>query len=370
MAQHEDKHNMEAAIEPGEELGEDKARDADMDGVFSSIERELTSLVERCEQTTAQHAQELAQRQAEIDRTLQIAMKRQVEIDRQSTQLRGLAEEVVQAERSLGDRRRLLAERLRRRRRQLTERMTAAIDKHACRAAEEIEARAKELAQREAHLAHAQDRARAQADAAQTEREQLADIRRLLDEQASLTAEHARGMDVLLDRREKASLELIDRLTDACGLADRIRELGEKLRESRTELRDLDERASNAERERNNAHSALDAARARIAQLESRIESLSRDKLLIQQRAERLEQERSRRESDLARREAQLRREALRLSDDQAACDDKLRELGHKLGLHDLRRREQWLDPRTPLPASSMPLICAIRRRPDLRFVD
>lgn len=370
MSQHEDQHSVDEALEPAETFQSDGAPDGDVDNVMASIERELTSLVERCEQTTAQHARELAQRQAEIDRTLQIAMKRQVEIDRQSNQLRGLAEEVVQAERALTDRRRLLAERLRRRRAQLTERMTAAIDKHARRAADEIETRAKELAQREAHLAHAQDEARAQSDAAQTEREQLSEVRRLVDEQASLTAEHARSVEGLLDRREKSSLELIERLTDACGLADRVRDLSDQLRESRTELRELGERVDTAERERGNAHGALDAARARIAQLESRIESLSRDKLLLQQRSERFEHELSSREARLARREAQLRQEALRLSDDQAACDDKLRELGLKLELHDRQRRERWLDPRTPLPACSMPVICAARRRPELRFVD
>ena len=370
MAHQEEQHGVNDGLRDGEAEATEPAHEADVDHVLASIERELTSLVERCEQTTSAHARELTQKQAEIDRTLQIAMKRQVEIDRQSAQLRGLADEVVQAERELADRRRLLADRLRRRRSQMVERMTAAVDTHARRAAEEIDARAKELAQREAHLARAQDEAEARSEAAQAKLDQLAEVRNLVEEQASLSAEHTKSVEGMLERRERASLELVERLSDACGLADRVRELSEQLRESRLESRELRERVEAAERDRADTIGALDAARAHIAQLESRIGALSQNKLLLEQRAQQLEQERESRERGLSRREALLRQESLRLSDDQAACDQKLRELGDKLAEHDRRRRERWLDPRTPMPACAMPPIASARRRPELRFID
>ena len=378
MAQHEDQHSVEDAPDTGAEQPYEgseaheahEAQEADVDNVLASIERELTSLVERCEQTTAQHARELTQRQAEIDRTLQIALKRQVEIDRQSAQLRGLADEVVQADRALTDRRRALADRLRRRRAWMADRMTAAVDTHARRAADEIETRAKELAKRESELAMALEDAHTQSQAAQSDRENIAEVRKLIDEQATMTAEHAKTVDGLLSQREQASQELVERLSDACGLADRVRALSDQLRESRLETRELAERVEVAERERGDTRGALDAARARIAQLESRIEGLSRDKLLLEQRSQRLEQEAGTREAKLASRETMLKQEALRLADDQAACDNKLRELGTKLAQHDRVKRERWLDPRTPLATSSMPVLASPRRRPELRFVD
>ncbi len=361
MAQHEDQQGVEDSPELEGE--------ADVDNVLASIEQELSALVARCEQTTAQHARELTQRQAEIDRSIQIAMKRQVEIDRRAAQLRELADEVVLAESKLTDRKRALAERLRRRRLWMSARTTAAVDTHAKRAGQEIEARAKELAQREAALAQAAEEIKVRAEVAQRETVRMQDVKRLVEDQAALTADHAKSMDALLSMREQASLELIERLSDACGLADRVRDLSERLRESRLEVRESAERADQAQRERTDARASLDAARARIAQLESRVEGMSRDHLLLEQRSLRLEEDLKAREARLAQREQRLRQEALRLADDQAACDSKLGELGQRLAQSDRLERQRRLDPRTPLAISSMPLPVSVRRRPELRLV-
>lgn len=343
--------------------------DGDMDSMLTAIEKELTSLVTRCEQTTARHAEELTQRQAEIDRTLQIALKRQVEIDRQNDQLRRLADEVVQAERSLSERRNRLARRLRDRRSKMIERMTAAVDAHARRAAEELQSRAETLADREAACDQAAEQVERAMASAQTDMARARDVQALVEEQAALTADHAKSMDDLLMRREQAAHELVERLTDACALADRVRELKDQLREQRGESRELIERAERAERAKCDAESSLDAARARIAQLEDQAESLSRQKLLVEQRWLRVERELEQREATLASREQALAREAQRLSDDQAVCDSKIRELGGKLALQDRLERERWHDPRTPLPVSGLPLPAAARRRPELRLV-
>lgn len=350
MASHEEKHQ----VEDTSEVDPDGLPpvEGDMEGLLASIEQELNSLVSRCEQTTAQHARELDQKQAEIDRTLQIALKRQSEIDRHSAELRSLATQVANAESELSRKRRSLAQSLRRRRAQLAQRMTAAVDRHARRAADELEARAKELAHREAELAG------------------LLDVRQLIDDQAALTAEQARTMDALLRQREQASMELLERLSDACGLADRVRELSDSLRESRLEVREYQERAETAERERQGSRSALEAARARIAQLEARIDALHRDNLLLEQRLVRERDDLQARESRLAQREQHLRAETLRLAEDQAACDQKLRELGHRLAQNDRLERARRLDPRTPLPVCSWPLPVCARRRPELRLVN
>lgn len=361
MAQHEEQHELEDAARPETE--------ADVDHVLTSIEQELSALVSRCEQTTAQHARELTQRQAEIDRSIQIALKRQIEIDRQSAELRALGDEVARAESHLTERKRRLAERLRRRRQWMDDRLTAAVDTHARQASEQVEARARELADREAALARAADQTEARARAAAGELERLKEVRELVDEQASLTARHMQEAEALLAKREHAALELVERLSDACGLADRVRELSEQVRESRLEARESAERAEQAERDRTEARSALDAARARIAQLESRMEGLSREKLLLEQRLHRRDEELTEREAKLSVRERRLQSESRRLAEDQAACDAKLRELGSTLSQHDRRQRERRLDPRTPLPVSSMPLPVSPRRRPELRLV-
>lgn len=379
MPQHEDQHHVEDGPDVGEReacehdvpAGESpSAHDTDVDHVLTSIEQELSALVERCEQTTAQHAKELTQRQAEIDRTIQIAMKRQVEIDRQTNELRSLADEVVKAESKLTDRRRRLAQKLRRRREWMSARTTAAVDTHAREAAEEMEARAQELAEREASLTVDSDAIKAEAEVVQQELARLAEIRQLVEDQAGLTAEHAQSMETLLHKREQASLELIERLSDACGLADRVRDLSDQVREGRLEVRESNERAGEAEHEAAEARSALDAARARIAQLESRVEGLSREKLLLEQRSLRLEDDLKTREGRLAKREQRVERESLRLADDQAACDSKLRELGHKMSESERRERSRRLDPRTPLATTSMPLPVSVRRRPELRLVN
>lgn len=372
MPQHEDQHHVEGGSDIGQRAGSapDAAHDGDVENVLASIEQELNALVERCEQTTAQHARELTQRQAEIDRTIQIAMKRQVEIDRQTAELRSLADAVVKAEAQLSDRRRRLAARLRRRREWMSTRTTKAVDAHARQAAQEIEARAQELAEREASFAIDSEAIKAQAKAVEQEAARLKEVRQLVEEQARLTAEHAHGMEVMLHKREQASLELIERLSDACGLADRVRTLSDHVREGRLEVRESHERAAQAEHEAAEARSALDAARARIAQLESRVEGLNRDKLLLEQRSLRLQDEFNARERRLAQREQQLRRESLRLADDQAACDSKLLELGHKLSESERRERSRRLDPRTPLATTSMPLPACVRRRPELRLVN
>lgn len=372
MPQHEDKPGLDDAPDLGEERAVDGGpdQDADVENVLASIEQELSALVERCEQTTAQHARELTQRQAEIDRTIQIAMKRQVEIDRRTTELRRLADEVVAAEASLTERRRALADRLRRRRVRMEERVTAAVDEHARRAAEEIEARAHELAERESQYSEVQSRLDAQSVAVQAERAQNQEVRRLIEEQAAMTAEHADAMDAHLAKRDQASLELLEQLRDACGLADRVRELSNEVREGRLEVRESAERVEQAEREQAEARSSLDAARARIAQLEQRIEELSRDNLLHEQRAARTTHELDARESRLDERERRLNAEALRLACDQAACDDKIRELGRGLAEHDRAARARWHDPRTPLAVGSLPLPVSPRRRPDIRLVN
>lgn len=352
MASHEDQHHLEESPQAGD-IGLPRGEgEGDVDGLLSSIEQELSALVARCERTTAQHARELDQRQAELDRTLQIAMKRQVEIDRQSAELRGLANEVVRAESELARKRRALAQSLRRRRTQIAQRMTAAVDRHARRASQELEAHAKELARREADLAG------------------LLDVRQLVEDQAALTAEQARSMDALLRQRDQASLELLERLSDACALADRVREMGEQLREARVEGREHQSRAEAAERERAGARSSLEAARARIAQLESRVEVLSRDHLLLEQRMVREREDLKAREARLTQREQRLREESQRLAQDQAACDQALRELGLRLAENDRLERARRLDPRTPLPACSWPVPVCARRRPDLRLVN
>ena len=343
--------------------------EGDVDSMLSAIERELTSLVTRCEQTTAKHAEELTQRQAEIDRSIQIAMKRQVEMDRQTEGLKRLAEEVVQAEQSLSQRRQKLAQSLRQRRSQLAEKMTAAVDAHAERAARELEARAEELADREADCADSVEHTHQRMALAEANLEHAQEVRALVEQQASLTAEHARDVDLVLTNREQASLELVDRLADACGLADRVRELKDQLREHRSESRELLDRVERAEAGRFDVQSALDAARARIAQLESQVESLSRDKLLVEQRSVRFEADLSQRESHLSSRERTIELESQRLADDQAACDHKIRELGDKLAAGDRLERERALDPRIPLAVSSWPLPVSPRRRPDLRLV-
>ncbi|MGD1917031.1 MAG: hypothetical protein ACFCBV_12710 [Phycisphaerales bacterium] len=366
-----DVHDIAAADAPASAAQEDASEqpDGDVDSMLTAIERELTSLVTRCEETTARHAEELTQRQAEIDRTLQIALKRQVEIDRQTEGLKKLADEVVQAEHSLRQRRKSLALKLRHRRSQLSEKMTAAVDAHAERAAQELEARAKELAQREAECARSAEQTQQRMASAESDLEHAQEVRALVEQQASLTAEHARDMDEVLAKREQASLELVERLTDACDLADRVRELKGQLREYRGESRELLERVERAEGGRVDAQSALDAARARIAQLESQVQSLSRDKLLVEQRSLRVEAELDLRESHLTSREQAIELESQRLADDQAACDHKIRELGDKLAAGDRLERERALDPRTPLPECSWPLPVSPRRRPELRLV-
>lgn len=375
MAQHEDQHSVEDSPDVGgrfsskSENSSNESPDTDVDNVLASIEQELSALVARCEQTTAQHARELTQRQSEIDRTIQIAMKRQVEIDRQSAQLRELADEVVRAEAKFGQRKRDLAVRLRRRRAWMAARTTAAVDTHARRAAGEIEARADELAQREAALTQAAEEIKLRAKSTEQDTVRLREVKKLIEDQAALTAEHAQSMDALLSKREQASLELIERLGDACGLADRVRDLSEQLRESRLEVRECAERADRADRERAGVRSSLDAARARIAQLESRVEGLSREKLLLEQRSLRTEEDLKTREARLGQREQRVRQEALRLADDQAACDLKLAELGRRLAQSDRIERQRRLDPRTPLAISSMPLPVTARRRPELRLV-
>lgn len=343
--------------------------DGDVDGTLSAIERELTALVNRCEQTTARHAEELEQRQAEIDRTLQIALKRQVEIDRQSAELRRLADEVVQAERELTHRRQTLAGRLKRRRARLTENLTASIDAHAKRAAEELEARAKELSNREAECNRAGAQAKAQLESARAEAERSREIRQLVEEQASLAAEHAKAMDDLISKREQSSLELVERLTDACGMADRVRDLSEQLREARLECRELRERADQFEQAQRGAGSELDAARARIARLESHVESINREKLLLEQRWTRHGEALEARETEVRRRERWIEEQSRRLREDQAACDKMVRDLGKTLGEHDRMERQRRLDPRTPLATTSMPLPASARRRPEVRLV-
>ncbi len=375
MPQHEDQPGIDEAPDfgggdrPVDGVG-DAEPDADVDNVLASIEQELSALVERCEQTTAQHARELTQRQAEIDRTIQIAMKRQVEIDRRTTELRRLADEVVAAEASLGERRRALAERLRRRRAWMDERLTAAVDQHARRAAQELEARAQELAERETQFSEVQSRLDEQAEAVESERAKNLEVRRLIEEQATMTASHADAMDAHLAKRDQASLELLEQLRDACGLADRVRELSNEVRESRLEVRESAERVEHAEREQAEARSSLEAARARIAQLEHRIEELSRDNLLREQRAARTNHEIEARHARLDERERRLNAEAERLASDQAACDDKLRELGHGLIERDRAARALRLDPRTPLAVSSLGIPVSPRRRPDIRLVN
>jgi chromosome segregation ATPase len=369
MPQHEDQHHVEDGPEAREGDARGEPQDADVDNVLASIEQELSALVERCEQTTAQHARELTQRQAEIDRTIQIALKRQVEIDRQTAELRGLADEVVRAEARLSERKRRLAQRLRRRRAWLSERATAAIDTHAHAAAQEIEARARELAERQADLAAESETFRTRAQAVEHETERLNEVKRLVEEQAGLTAQHAQTMDELLGKREQASLELIERLSDACGLADRVRDLTEQVREGRLELREHAERADRAAREAANARSALDAARARIAQLEAQVQHVSRERLLLEQRSLRLSAEVDAREASVAKREHRVRVEAQRLAEDQAALDTQLHELGKKLAESERRERMRRLDPRTPLAVSSMPQPASVRRRPGLRLV-
>jgi|GEM_PF-5737525 len=372
MPQHEDQQHVEDGSGVGERegYGPDATQDGDVENVLASIEQELNALVERCEQTTAQHSRELTQRQAEIDRTIQIAMKRQVEIDRQTAELRGLADEVVKAESELTDRRRRLAARLRRRRDWMSARTTKAVDAHARQAALEMETRAQELAEREACFAVESDAIQSQALAVEREAARLEEVKQLVEEQARLTAEHAQSMEAVLREREQASLELIERLSDACGLADRVRDLGNQVREGRLEVRESNERAEQAEHETAETRSALDAARARIAQLESRVEGLSREKLLAEQRSLRLEDDLNAREHRISQREQQVRRESLRLADEQAACDSKLLELGHKLSESERRERSRRLDPRTPLATTSMPLPVSVRRRPELRLVN
>lgn len=349
MATHEDQHHVED--NPDLESDPSVPIDGDMEGLLSSIEQELSALVARCEQTTAQHARELDQRQAELDRTLQIALKRQTEIDRRTAELRGLAQEVVQAESALAGKRRDLARRLRSRREQMSQRMTVAVDRHARRAAQELEARAAELARREAELSG------------------LMDVRQLVEDQAALMAGQCKNMESVFRQRDQASMELLERLSDACELAGRVRELSEQLREARLEGRESLERAEAAEREQLGVRSALEAARARIAQHEARIESLHRDKLLLEQRLVREREELQNRESRLSQREQRLRQETLRLAEDQAACDQKLRELGQRLAQSDRLERARRLDPRTPLPACSWPIPVCARRRPELRLV-
>ncbi|MFI4917492.1 MAG: hypothetical protein ACIAS6_13420 [Phycisphaerales bacterium JB060] len=368
MPTHEEQHNLEETSETGKGMNPDV--DADVDNVLASIEQELSALVDRCEQTTAQHARELSQRQAEIDRTIQIALKRQVEIDRQTAKLRSLADEVVQAEADLTERKRKLAERLRRRRARMDTKMTASVDAHAQRAAQELEARAEELAQREAEQEVAAQRANEQAETARLEMARLQEVRQLIDEQASMTAEHAQAMEAQLAKRDQASLELLERLREACGLADRVRELSTEVREGRVEVRESLDRAEHAERERVEARSSLEAARARIAQLESSVQDLSREKLLHEQRAMRTNSELQAREAAIAKREQQLREEAQRLAEDQAACDAQLRELGQQLVERDRADRARRLDPRTPQAISSLPIPATARRRPGLRLAE
>ncbi len=370
MPQHEDQHHVEDGPETRERDGytHDEPQDADVDNVLASIEQELNALVERCEQTTAQHAREFTQRQAEIDRTIQIALKRQVEIDRQTAELRGLADEVVKAEAALAQRKKRLAERLRRRKARMAARATSAVDRHAQQAAEEMEARAHELAEREAALAMESDLIKKKAESIAQETERLDEVKQLVEQQAKLTAQHAQSMDELLAKREHASLELVERLGDACGLADRVRDLTEQVREGRLECRESAQRAADAEQEASEARSALEAARARIAQLEARIEGMSRDNLLLEQRSLRIEEDLGTREAKLAEREHRVHRESLRLADDQAACDAKLRELGHKLSETERRERARRLDPRTPMAITSVPV--SLRRRPELRLVN
>lgn len=380
MPHHEDQNHVEVGPDAGErepsghEVAANKAHDdshdSDVDDVLASIEQELSALVERCEQTTAKHSKELTQRQAEIDRTIQIAMKRQVEIDRQTAELRGLADEVKKADSQLAERKRRLAARLRRRREWMSARTMSAVDEHARETAQEMEARAQELAEREASLALDSNAIKSEAEAVEQEVARLKEVKQLVEEQAGLTAEHAQSMQAVLHKREQASLELIERLSDACGLANRVRDLSDQIRESRLEVRESDERANEAERETADARSALDAARARIAQLESRVEGLSREKLLLEQRSLRLETDLATRESHLTQREQRVQQESLRLADDQAACDSKIRELGRKLSESERRERSRRLDPRTPLAITSMPLPVSVRRRPELRLVN
>ncbi len=370
MPKYEDQHSVEETPALGDGGTMDGSEEADVENVLASIEQELSALVERCEQTTAQHARELTHRQAEIDRTIQIAMKRQIEIDRRSAELRSLADEVVAAEARLSDRRRLLADRLRRRRARIDERLTAAVDAHAQRAAQELEARADELATREAACELAQKDLDERASSVQAEHGRVRELRRLIEDQAALTAEHSSAMEAHLAKRDQASLELLEQLRDACGLADRVRELNNEVREGRLEVRESRERAEQAERDRAEARAGLEAARARIAQLEHRVEELSRENLLHEQRLARTTHELESREARVLERERRVAAEADRLAQDQAACDEKLRELGRRLAVSDRAERARRLDPRTPLAISSMALPVSARRRPEIRLVN
>jgi len=348
----------------------------DVDRVLSSIEEELNALVARAEQTTSRHAEELGQRQADIDRMLQVTIKRQADLDAQRRELGALADEVAAGEHSLRARRAALAERLRRRRRQLAERAQERADRQAALAHAELRTRAAELAEREAELASrraelasALEAAQADRERAQAEMMQVWESRQLVDDQAQMVTDLAATMERSLSQREQASMELLDKLLEACGLTDRVRELSERLRDANLDARDALEQAEASRRERAEMQCSLDAARARLAQLEARVGQLAQDRLLHEQRAERLRAEMDSREATIERRERQVRAEALRLADDQAACDRIIGQLGEQLALVDQIERQRRLDPRTPLPPCSWPIPVSPRRRPGLRLV-
>ncbi|MEO1007454.1 MAG: hypothetical protein AAFX79_02715 [Planctomycetota bacterium] len=336
-----------------------------VDDQFSAIERELQSLVQRCEQATSRQAAEMEQRQAELDRTLQIALKRQAELDRHGVELRALGKRVADADERLTQRRKILAERLRRRR----ARLAAAQHHHDAAHREDFEQREAELASREAELETALQVADEQLDRAQAERAQLDAARILIDEQATLMAVHAETSEKLCAAREETALELIERLEEVFGQGDRIRELSEQLRDSRSESRELVAASDRASQESRELRAALEAARAHIARLESRVEDMSHDHVLQSQHSLRLTAELEEREALLRAQAERLQRESRRLADDQAACDQALFRLGRQLDRADRAAFERWVDPRTPLPVSAWPIPVVARRRPDLRLV-